>query len=49
MLDFLGQRYGVLPSEIAKRPIQDLQFDLLVVGHAVSEEVKRARNGRKRG
>lgn len=46
VFDVLGQRYGVLPSEIAKRPIMDLQFDLLVCYHAIEAEKKR---GLKRG
>lgn len=42
-IDRISQRYGVLPSVILKSTLEDLQFDILVAGTAIEEEIKAAK------
>jgi hypothetical protein len=39
----IAKRYGVLPSEVAKIPVEDYQLNLLVVEKAFEEEAKAAK------
>jgi hypothetical protein len=49
--DFVARRYCVLPSELAKLPPDELQFNMLVAEVGLVEENKqreKAKNGKKR-
>lgn len=51
-IDFIAKRYSVLPSEVIKLDIEDLQFCLLAANIAMEDEAAQARKrsrGAKRG
>lgn len=46
-IEFLAKRYSVLPSEILKLSIEDLQFNLFAANIGLGEEIALAKKQNK--